>query len=44
VKQVVEKHSGHVSVTSEPGKGSVFSFTLPKQEIIDKIRGGQAEE
>ncbi len=30
VKHIVQLHDGNVSVTSEPGKGSVFSFTLKK--------------
>jgi len=29
VKSIVEAHGGAVSVESEPGKGSKFSFTLP---------------
>lgn len=29
VKNIVEKHKGEVSVTSEPGKGSEFSVVLP---------------
>ncbi|MBL0224219.1 MAG: HAMP domain-containing protein [Geobacteraceae bacterium] len=30
VKHIVQLHGGNVSVTSDPGKGSVFSFTLTK--------------
>lgn len=30
VKEVVEQHGGGVSVMSDVGKGSVFSFTLPR--------------
>ena len=29
VKQIVEAHGGTVSVESEPGKGSIFSFSVP---------------
>ena len=29
VKKIIEGHNGHVGVTSEFGKGSIFSFTLP---------------
>jgi len=30
VKEAVEQHGGAVSVESEPGRGSKFSFTLPR--------------
>jgi signal transduction histidine kinase len=29
VKSMVEMHGGHVTVQSEPGKGSTFAFWLP---------------
>ena len=31
VKQLVELHGGHISVESEMGRGSVFTFFIPKQ-------------
>ncbi|MEK7493770.1 MAG: ATP-binding protein [Patescibacteria group bacterium] len=35
VKNIVMRHGGNVSVETEEGKGSVFSFTLPMDE--DKV-------
>ncbi|MDI3534115.1 MAG: two-component system, OmpR family, sensor histidine kinase ResE [Thermosediminibacterales bacterium] len=32
VKNIIEVHGGEVSAESSPGKGSIFSFTLPKMQ------------
>lgn len=36
VKEIVERHGGHVRVKSKLGVGSVFSFTLPVAEMAIK--------
>jgi len=38
VKAVVEAHGGSVAVTSEPGRGSIFTVSLP-QSAQAELRG-----
>lgn len=40
VRSLVELHGGRLEALSEPGKGSVFSFTIPRLRK-DKAEGGE---
>jgi len=37
-KRLVELHGGRIQATSEPGRGSLFSFTLPKHQPDEIFR------
>jgi signal transduction histidine kinase len=35
-RQIIEAHGGRLTVTSEVGRGSIFKFTVPLDEVSDK--------
>ena len=42
-RQLVQMMGGQISVTSEPGQGSTFSFTVAMQEIVAPLAPSQAD-
>jgi len=37
-RAIVDAHGGSIGVTSQPGRGSVFTLTMPKAELSDRVR------
>ncbi len=37
VKQYIKMHKGHIDVTSEEGKGTTFTFTLPIDKLCEEV-------
>jgi signal transduction histidine kinase len=43
VKQIVERFAGHISVTSEPGRGACFEVFLPQERSLLSTRNSTAK-
>ena len=43
VKEIIRRHNGTISVSSEPGKGAAFTFTLPKKAPTEPATAASAQ-
>jgi len=44
VKNIIEQHKGSISVTSEENVGSTFSFSIPKEHVVNNLLGAISEQ
>jgi K+-sensing histidine kinase KdpD len=43
VKNIIEQHNGVISVVSEENVGSTFTFTIPKEHVVNTLLGYVSE-
>jgi len=43
-RMIVERHQGHIAVKSEPGRGTLFTVTLPLEGAEVTMAGKEADD